>query len=88
MEAFELGKLLFSQAKKPQKKDFAIGDRVKYYGTFNDQPEVTFATVKGFHKNGLIYLRLDQHVDDDGPNQGPCWAWSHPKQLRRVKKKT
>lgn len=68
---------------------FKVGDRVRYYGTYNEYSEVSTATVDSVKFDGrLIRVILDYRCDDDGNMiKDYCPQWCNSKQLRKLKPK-
>lgn len=65
----------------------AVGDRVRYYGAFNDHLEISPGVVQKLGKNGLVYVILDWYIENDGhKSKGPVGQWAHRKQLRKLKR--
>lgn len=66
---------------------FKRGDRIMYYGAFNESlEESTGRVLKVNRANGLVFIEIDYPVESDSGN--PCDAWVHPYQLRKRKKAT
>lgn len=65
--------------------DLKVGDRVRYYGMFNEHLEVTKATVTQVNGDALE-IECDKGCNDDGKLVvGPVSQWAHRKQLRKLK---
>jgi hypothetical protein len=64
---------------------FNPGDRVKYYGTYNEFKEQSKGTVKEVHGD-LMLVELEKHCDDTGRMiKQPCSQWAHYRQCRKLK---
>lgn len=68
-------------------KKFKKGERVKYYGTYNEYSEVSWATVKR-EEWPLLLVELDASCNDYGVLCIPgTRQWAHVNQVRRLKSK-
>jgi hypothetical protein len=65
-------------------REFKVGDRVRYYGVYNDDVEVSAATVLEVREDGMVYVQLDKPAE---PIEGVAVQWAHPKQVRRLVKR-
>lgn len=63
---------------------FKLGDRVRYYGAYNNEIEVGKATILDISSDGLL------RISTDGPSHDAPTGWIgfvHPRQCRKLKKK-
>lgn len=63
-------------AKSNTQTKFKVGDRVRYYGAFNEYVDVAKATVVEVCENGILGVKTDEE-----------FLYVHPNQCRRLKPK-
>lgn len=63
-------------AKSNTRIEYRVGDRVRYYGAFNEFVDVAKATVVEVCENGILGVETDDE-----------FLYVHPKQCRRLKKR-
>lgn len=86
LKSMELASFIAKKIRVPL-PTLEVGDRVRYYGAWNEVPEVTSGTVVRI-KKGLVLVELDSHMNNENKKvPEPCDQWAHPKQLRRLKQK-
>lgn len=65
-----------SKNQSTTRTEFKVGDRVRYYGAFNELVDVAEATVVEVCENGVLRVETDEEV-----------LHVHPKQCRKLKPK-